>query len=98
MMNIQDEVDERVSVVHPAQVQDDRRMEVAKPVLESLEDGGDKDSECGDEDRRRLILDRVELLGVHHAVHECVERGNEAEDVLRIYGCADADARDVRVG
>jgi hypothetical protein len=34
MMNVEDEINERVRVVHPAQIQDHSRVEVAKTILQ----------------------------------------------------------------
>jgi hypothetical protein len=63
-----------------------------------LDDERDEDGECGNEDRRRLFLDRPKFLPVHFAiVEERVESRSEAEDVLDVYRNTDADAGDVRV-
>jgi hypothetical protein len=62
MVNVEDEVDECVCVVHPAEVQDHGRVEVAEPVLrQSLDNGRDEDGKRSHEDGRRLILNCLEL-------------------------------------
>jgi hypothetical protein len=98
MMNVEDEVDECVRVVHPAEVQDHRRVEVAQTVRrESLDDGRDENGERGHEDGRRLSLDCLELLRVDLPVYERIERRCKAEKVLGIDCYANTNAGDVRV-
>jgi hypothetical protein len=73
-------------------------VECAQVEGQRLDDERDEDGECGDEDRRRLFLDRPQFLPVHFAVvDERVECGSEAKDVLNVYCDTDADAGDVRV-
>jgi hypothetical protein len=98
MVNVEDEVDECVGVVHPAQVQDHRSVEVTKPVLgERLDDGGDEDSKRSHQDGRRLIFDCLELDRIDFPVYEGIECGHETKNVLGVYGHTNADARNVRV-
>jgi hypothetical protein len=98
-MDPENEVDEGVGIVHPAQVQDDRRMECAQAVQPSLGNGRDKDGEGGDENGDRDVVRGLELLLVDFPiVHESIERRYEAEEVLHVGRAADADASDVWVG
>jgi hypothetical protein len=98
VVDVEHKVDECVRVVHPAQTQDDGRVKGAQVEGQRLDDEGDEDGECGDEDGRRLLLDRVQLGFVHfRVVHECVEGWYEAEDVLCVCRATDADAGDVRI-
>jgi hypothetical protein len=97
-MYVEDEIDERVGVVHPAEVEDHRCMKVAQTILRaSLDDGRDEDGEGSHQDGCRLSLDRLKLLSVYPPVYERIERGHKAENVLGIDRCADADAGDVRI-
>jgi hypothetical protein len=98
MVDVEHKVDERVRVVHPAQTQHEGSMERAQVEGQRLHDERDEDGECGDEDCRRLLLDRVQLVFVYFlVVDESVERRKEAEDVLEVYRKTDADAGDVRI-
>jgi hypothetical protein len=98
VVDVEHKVDECVGVVHPAQTQDDRRVKGAQVEGQRLDDEGDEDGKCGDEDSCRLLLNRLQLGFVHfRVVHECVERWYEAEDVLGVCCATDADAGDVRI-
>jgi hypothetical protein len=70
-------------------------VEAAQPEASSLNDSGDEDGESSDKDGRGLIFDRLQLLCVHGPVNECVERGDEAKEILSIDCDTDTNAGDV---
>jgi hypothetical protein len=78
VMDVKQKVNERVRVVHPAQVENDSGVVAAEPKGARLDDRGDKNSECSDEDGSG---DRAALLGAvpSRARNSGSERGKKVE-------------------
>jgi hypothetical protein len=66
--NVEDQVNKRVRVVHPAQGQDNIRMVVGHSEGARLYDGRDQDGESEYEVGRRLCFNVVQLPGRHVSV------------------------------
>jgi hypothetical protein len=97
IMDVKQEVDECVRIIHPAQVEYNDTVEAAETEGLDLHDSRDEHCECRNQDRSRLFLNRFELFRSDFLVHECPERRNEAEKVLNVNSDSDANARDIRV-
>jgi hypothetical protein len=97
MVDVKQEVDEYVRVVHPTQVENDGGVVAAEPESARLDDRGDKDGECSDEDRSGLLLDHLQLVQFDFAIPKRKEGRDKAKKVLDIGGGAHAYAGYVRI-
>lgn len=98
VVDVEQEINEYVRIVHPAQAEDDDSVKAGQAARNGLDDGRDEDGEGGDEDGGGLCFDGVELDVVDVTIPKCPGGGDEAEDVLCVDGDANADARDVWIG
>jgi hypothetical protein len=98
VVDVKQKVDERVCVVHPTQVKNDSGVVAAEPKSARLDDRGDKNSECSDEDGSGLLLDHLQLVELDFAIPERKEGRDEAKKVLGIVSGAHAYAGYVRIG
>ena len=97
MVEVEQEIYERVRVIHPAQVEDDRCMEIGQPKRQSLYNSREQDGECGDEDGCRLVLHGIQLDGGDFPIEEGVDGWAETQQVLSVGRRSNADSRYVWV-
>jgi hypothetical protein len=97
VVDVKQEVDECVCIVHPTQVENDGRVVAAEPEGTRLDDRGDKDGECSDQDGSGLLLDHLQLIELDFAIPERKKGWDETEKVLGIGGGAHAYAGYVRI-
>jgi hypothetical protein len=98
VMDVKQEVDECVCVVHPTEVENDGGVEAAKPESKRLDHRGDKDGKCCDEDGSRLLLDHLQLVEFDFAIQERKEGWDKAQKVLGVGSGTHAYAGYVRIG
>jgi hypothetical protein len=84
VVDVKQEVDECVRVVHPAQVENDGGVVAAEPEGTRLDDRRDKDSECSDEDGSGLLLNHLQLVEIDFAIPEREEGRDGSKKVLGI--------------
>jgi hypothetical protein len=98
VMDVKQEVDKCVCVVHPAKIENDGGVEAAEPECKRLDDRRDKDSKCGDQYAGRLLFDHLQLVEFDFAIQDRKEGWDKAQKVLSIGGGTHAYAGDIRIG
>jgi hypothetical protein len=98
MVDVKQEVDKCVCVVHPTQVENDGGVVATEPESARLDDRGDKNGECSDENGSGLLLDHLQLVQFDFAIPKRKEGWDEAEKVLSVCGGSHTYAGYVRIG
>ena len=98
-MEEEKQVDERIRVVHPAQIEHESEVVVVQALrCFRLYDGGQQKAECCEENVGRLILDELSLVIADFPVVQQSDKGrDEAEEILGVGRSANPYARDVGV-
>ena len=104
VLDIEQEVDERVGVIHPAQVENDGCMEFINclscyiGITLGLDNGGYEDGKSNGKHSDGLVLDTCQLTTCNLSIQKIKKDGNEAKYVLCIDSNVNAYTRNVWVG